>query len=325
MLTRDLLDQLAQLGHLDARALAAARQLAGLAPDARAWARFLERSLVIGGGVLLAAALVYFVAYNWQAMGRLAKIALLQVAVVLPAALAWRWAADALRSRAALLAALLAVGPLLAYVGQTYQTGADNFELFLAWALLVLPFVLAARWRPAWCVWVLLVNLALGLYFAEAWRPWLDQRLDVLPLVVHVLLNACLLAIAEACATRLAGGARLLERLLATLLLAAAALLYLHFLFDEHRRSIWVLLAPAVACAIFVWYRRRRLDVPILAIWSFAMIVCAVSTLAKLLISARATADAFLLIGLAAIGLSAWAASWLRDLARCAAPQGGGT
>ena len=44
--------------------------------------------------------------------------------------------------KAALLAASLFVGALLALIGQIYQTGADTFEMFAAWAALILPWVL---------------------------------------------------------------------------------------------------------------------------------------------------------------------------------------
>ena len=47
--------------------------------------------------------------------------------------------------KAALLAAALLTGGLLALIGQTYQTGADTFELFATWAALILPWVLAIQ------------------------------------------------------------------------------------------------------------------------------------------------------------------------------------
>ncbi|MET0204922.1 MAG: DUF2157 domain-containing protein [Casimicrobiaceae bacterium] len=53
----------------------------------------------------------------------------------------WR-GLDTLPGKAALVAALLA-GALLALVGQVYQTGADTFELFAAWAVAIV--VLVAR------------------------------------------------------------------------------------------------------------------------------------------------------------------------------------
>ena len=49
--------------------------------------------------------------------------------------------------------------------GQTYQTGADTFELFAAWAAAILPWALVARFPALWIVWLALVNAAVALYF----------------------------------------------------------------------------------------------------------------------------------------------------------------
>ncbi|MET0346849.1 MAG: DUF2157 domain-containing protein [Casimicrobiaceae bacterium] len=56
----------------------------------------------------------------------------------------WR-GLDTLPGKAALVVAALLVGALLALVGQVYQTGADRFELFAAWAVAIVAWVLVAR------------------------------------------------------------------------------------------------------------------------------------------------------------------------------------
>ena len=66
--------------------------------------------------------------------------------------------------RAATLLAFITTGALLALFGQTYQTGADIYELFLSWALLGLPFAVAAQWGVATAAWVLVLDLALGMF-----------------------------------------------------------------------------------------------------------------------------------------------------------------
>jgi uncharacterized membrane protein len=71
--------------------------------------------------------------------------------------------------RSALFLAFIATGALLALFGQTYQTGADIYELFLTWTLLGLPLVIAARWSVSSAAWVLVLNLALLLYCG--WQP----------------------------------------------------------------------------------------------------------------------------------------------------------
>lgn len=56
--------------------------------------------------------------------------------------------------------------------GQIYQTGADSELLFLAWAALILPWVLASRAPWLWLFWLLLGNAALLLYVAGRFEIW---------------------------------------------------------------------------------------------------------------------------------------------------------
>lgn len=124
-------------------------------------ARRLERALTAVAALLLGAALIFWVAANWPTQTRAFKIHLLQAAVLLPALLALlhvRWRG------AWLLLATLALGGLLALVGQAYQTGADPWQLFAAWALLTLPWALAARSDGLWAAWTLVAALALLLW-----------------------------------------------------------------------------------------------------------------------------------------------------------------
>jgi len=71
---------------------------------------------------------------------------------------------DAPAGKLALLLAVLLTGALLALFGQTYQTGANVYELFFGWAALTLPWVVACCYAPCWAIWLLLVNLGIGLY-----------------------------------------------------------------------------------------------------------------------------------------------------------------
>lgn len=80
----------------------------------------------------------------------------------------WRLGLERAAGKAALLAASLLVGALLALAGQIYQTGADTWELFAVWALMVFPWVAASRFSALWLFWLGLLNVASSLYF----RTW---------------------------------------------------------------------------------------------------------------------------------------------------------
>jgi uncharacterized membrane protein len=125
--------------------------------------------LQLAGVLSLAAGVVFFVAANWSALAVLGRFALVQAMLVLAVAGAlWRPPPHAL-GRYALLLAFVVTGALLALFGQTYQTGADVYELFVTWAVLGAVFAVAAQWSVVWAAWVLVLNVALLLFCG--WRP----------------------------------------------------------------------------------------------------------------------------------------------------------
>ncbi len=82
-------------------------------------------------------------------MPAMAKFGIIELLIVALAILIWwRWY-DAV-SRTALLAAGFLFGALFAVFGQIYQTGADSWELFRAWALILLPLALLSRQGGLW-------------------------------------------------------------------------------------------------------------------------------------------------------------------------------
>src|SRR5215471_17509745 len=162
---RDTILAWAEQGRLTPDQTPTALRLAGVLPTPSQWLRFLDRLLLWLSTVLLAAAVIFFFAYNWQALGRYPKFALVEVPLVLAVLLAWRFGLEHATGKAALVAAALLVGALLALVGQTYQTGADTYELFTTWALAILPWVLVGRLAALWLFWIGLINLAMILYF----------------------------------------------------------------------------------------------------------------------------------------------------------------
>jgi uncharacterized membrane protein len=147
-----LLRALAGTGALDATALTRARTIAGITPNGANWVSFLERVFVIGGAAIASAALVCFIAYNWDALGRWFRFALLEGAVLVCAIAAMLLVSKPLLSKAFAVLAYFSMGGLLAFVGQTYQTGADTYQLFFAWAALGLIWCFAAKWWGLWLV-----------------------------------------------------------------------------------------------------------------------------------------------------------------------------
>ncbi len=139
--------------------------------DRAFWTRWAQRTLLAVGVAHLLAAIVFFFAYNWAEIPAIAKLAVPQAGILACLAGAWFMGLDRPAGQAVLIGATVLTGVLLAVIGQTYQTGADAFELFLPWALFTLPWVLASRSAAHWLVWLAIAGLAAHLSARQALAP----------------------------------------------------------------------------------------------------------------------------------------------------------
>jgi uncharacterized membrane protein len=171
-MNRHELDALLALHTLSAENITRALTLSGNRPSVAEWRAFAVRSLGLVGMAGVGAGLIFFIAANWQSMSAVGRFALVQVMLLLCVAVAW-WKIPNHANKnnssrgvmpAALMLATLVSGALIALFGQTYQTGADVYELFFFWALLTLPFVLAAMSGALWAIWACIINVGLALY-----------------------------------------------------------------------------------------------------------------------------------------------------------------
>lgn len=157
--------QLYRQGLLSQEAWSEARRW--LLPPPIVWAGFLDRMLALLGGVLMASGVLYLLAFNWDELGRFEQLLSLILIFLSAAGIAvWRGTARP-SGQAALYTAALLVGGLLAWVGQTYQTGADPYTLFLAWAILLLPWAVAAQLTGLWFFIGCISEVALVLYWQQ--------------------------------------------------------------------------------------------------------------------------------------------------------------
>src|SRR5690554_4286161 len=104
-------------------------ELAAARPDRMRTLRFLDRLLLIAAVLCACSAVVFFFAYNWDAMGRLHKLAQAQVVLALPLLMLLKYPLQHWLAQSALFASSLLLGAWLALIGQTYQTGADASDL----------------------------------------------------------------------------------------------------------------------------------------------------------------------------------------------------
>jgi uncharacterized membrane protein len=325
-LKRSELDSLAEFYALDSPRTEIMLELAQARPSRAEGLHFLAVTLRIAGVLSLAAGLVFFVAANWSRIAVFGRFAMIEFVLIACAGLALVKRPPAFIGRGALFLAFIATGALLALFGQTYQTGADVYELFLSWSLLGLPLVAAAQWSVAAAAWVLVFNTALilfcglnptgglfwvlfsGLHFRPALlvmiAAWLNLALwfafelrpiDAVPEWVRRLILSCAFGFATW------GG--------------ILGVVGSDLAFGDRRGDPVAMLALAAVMAAAVAYAlRRRSDVYPLAVVMGTFIIVSLVWLARL-VEFR-DEGTFLLLALWLIGTSTAAGKMLTSLAR---------
>lgn len=216
--------QLASANALDAQQTRQLQEVAGFQREPARLAYWLPRGVAVLGAALLGMGLIFWVAANWEELGRMGRFALLQG--VFSAACVGAFAVPKARAPL-LLAALLAIGGLFAYFGQTYQTGADPWQLFAVWAALALPLCLVARSDVLWTPWMLILSTGVTLWIqAHTHHSWHVESAD-LPVFVAgwlaVLLACALVSPLLARWTGAGSWALRLGLVLATILITGSA------------------------------------------------------------------------------------------------------
>ncbi|WP_146006515.1 DUF2157 domain-containing protein [Cohaesibacter celericrescens] len=159
---RHRLDELTKKGVIDAELR---QQSLNWLHPAYLWANWTMLLLLAFGTGLMLSGIIFFFAFNWASIPDLVKLAVIQAALVLAAIGAWQQTPDRLTGRLLLLVAATLVGVFLATFGQIYQTGADAWQLFALWAVLMTPWTLVSRLAVMWVLWLGLINLALWLFW----------------------------------------------------------------------------------------------------------------------------------------------------------------
>jgi Domain of unknown function (DUF4401)/Predicted membrane protein (DUF2157) len=220
----------------------------------------------VSGAISLVLGLIFIIAFNWTGLPSVAKFALLQgLIAMLALGAVWKGLSKPL-GKGLLVVSMGCVGPLLAVFGQTYQTGADVWQLFFGWAALGLVWAVAARSASGWLLWVILAQAALWLRFNTYFDLSLF-RIGAVPLWAAVgAVNGFLLLAWEVAATKYAWlTGRLAPRLIAAVLVfvMTAATVYavaidMHF-GVQHPLIGWLVMMLLG----YVGYARARHDIVI--------------------------------------------------------------
>ena len=352
---RRTIEQLLKRGILPiTNADAAATHLA-VYPSKRTWLAFFDKALLIIGIVALVLSLVFFVAFNWQHMGKMGKFALVEaglvITIVLYVALSFRRRFRLIRQLLLLIASVI-TGSLLALFGQVYQTGADTWQLFFGWAVLITPWVVIARFPALWLLLLGLINTCLMLYMDVADLSFIDAinqsitQVAMLALINFIAFNLWLISIDkphyqpvsihkfpankdstnESSAPLVTSKTNQLTKsslhwsTYVVGLLSTCFITYLAIMPVFENINSLATLVSAIAwlgwCGFMLWrFYQRRVDLLMLTYLSFSIISVVMFWVGESLLD-DFDAGGFLILTLLLIGMSSAAVVWLRKVAR---------
>jgi uncharacterized membrane protein len=310
---RDTLEELAAAGLIHGASLQEALRLLN---PARRWWHWIQRMLLVLGAALFLAGMIFFFAYNWAAMAAWQKFGILELAVLACVVAAWLLGLGTLPGKMALFAGSLLVGLLLAVYGQVYQTGADAWELFMGWSLLILAWVVLGRFAAQWILWLGLVNLCLILYWDQVAIPNQKATAGLLCIVLGALDTLALVAREYGINRRMGW---LDGNWIRPLLLAAAlidlSIPALSFITEPGERTgvnaVGTLLLLALIAGAYRHFRVRRRDLFALFLCALCLSVVVLTLCGKVMFEVSDTFFMYLLFGLLVVAVASSAAWWL--------------
>lgn len=305
-------------GHLDANKLEQALAITDSAPSAAAKLNFLSHVVLVFAVVLLCSGVIFFFAFNWDDLSRYAKFAIAQTVLVLSLLPLLRFKLSHSIGQAALFAASLLVGALLALVGQTYQSGADTYQLFLIWAVLITPWTLLARMPALWLLLLVLLNLSLVLALDTLTIDRLPAPFTHLGWLLFALnIGAAAVWHRATCHTPETRLLRWGGQSISLYSLLIITVLALDYISSWSARDELTLPVAVLFAGLWLYlYRIRTLDLTMLSALLMAVIVLSVTALSNALTDHMATDSLLLLLALSVMGLSSAAALWLKHLSQ---------
>lgn len=329
-------------GKISAKDFNAAMLVASPHPKGKDWLRLLADLLLYLSTLMIGAGVIFFMAFNWEALSRTTKFALVEGLFLLfivgfylvghyqRKAKQNLWDDKPISRRnngfgwsipnAMLLGASIILGALLALVGQTYQTGADPWQLFATWALFIFPFAYIAGFDLLWLLLLLLVNVSLVIYlqtFSGLFGFWVDdiQKVAVIGLAnigIHLVSS-----IASGCRWPGQFNCHSPSVVNVSLLGGLCTLTWLMFLvvFQPDfmpNTGFYILLYLAILLSLFIWYRYRQPALYPLTLVLTSLSAFVVALLSRGLWDSKDPVGAIFLLAMIVVGLTSACAFCLK-------------
>lgn len=161
-----------------------------------AWEKFLQLFFITLGVGFTTAGIIFFFAYNWQDLNKFFKIGIIETLILATTSLVLFLKVNPMVRNILLTASAVLVGVLFAVFGQIYQTGANAFDFFTAWTLLITIWVVVSNFPPLWLIYIVLINTSFVLYTEQVVSYWSEIDaftmlflLNATPVVVSLLIT----------------------------------------------------------------------------------------------------------------------------------------
>ncbi len=311
---RDQLIPLIEEGHIPKEKIDEALSITKVFPSEKDWLVFIGQLLLWLGGIAIAFAVMFFIAYNLDNIGKFVQFGAIEALIIISVFTYWKFYSHPIASKVSLLSASILLGVLLALYGITYQTGADTWQLFFTWAMLITPWVIIGRFPALWIVWLILLNLSIAFYFETRFTSsqfWFDVTIKQFGSLF--LLNTIALVIWESLSNKW----KWLDERWAVRLLALGSGTNITWL------AIYVIIEGHDMLSLLIWiiwiisfylvYRNIKRDLFMLSEIALSGIVV-VTTLVIKTISDSMDFGSLLVVAILIVGMGAGAAFWLKKI-----------
>ena len=120
----------------------------------------ISKLFIVLGAAMLLGSLLYFFASNWNGMTHLEKVAIVIFSMLTPyvSAFIFKHLSQSYKNLC-LFAGVFIFGIGVALIGQTYNSHADSYMLFLVWSVPVILLSIIIRYEPFYVLGIILINL----------------------------------------------------------------------------------------------------------------------------------------------------------------------
>lgn len=143
------------------------------------WSQWSAQLLLLIGSALILSGMIYFFAFNWAELSAMFKLSLVASVMVGCTVGAYFKTLASLTGRVLLLGASVSVGVFMAVFGQIYQTGADAYELFMMWSLLILAWTVLSRFAAQWFLWTVVTYCFLTFWWRQVGYDSIDTSIGL--------------------------------------------------------------------------------------------------------------------------------------------------